>query len=418
MGRSGDLAGRGVPGRKRGGADRADDTGCTILHVDMDAFYASVEVREAPELIGRAVVVAGSDTRGVVLSATYSARKSGVRAAMPVAQARRLCPYADFVPPRFSLYTAASAQVMAIFRNLTPLVEPLSLDEAFLDVSGSLRRLASTPTVVAERIRADVLATVGITCSVGIARTKSMAKIASGMAKPDGVFTVPLAQEREILQALPVTALFGVGARTGEVLAAHGLRTVGELAATEQRVLQQWVGKASGAHLHALANGHDGRAVVAESSEKSVGAEETFGTDVYDTTALHRELLRLAERTTAALRRKGLRARTIAIKVRSADFTTVTRSRTLAAPTDVANEVYLCARTLLDALGARGQAVRLIGVRAEQLIPATSVVEQLALGAPTRGWRDAERAADLLRSRFGDSVVRPATLLGGPDNPR
>jgi len=408
VGRSGDLAGRGPH------ADGADDTGCAVLHVDMDAFYASVEVREAPELLGRPVVVAGGDTRGVVLSATYAARKSGVRSAMPVAQARRLCPQADFVPPRFPLYAAASAQVMAVFRSVTPLVEPLSLDEAFLDVSGSLRRMGCTPVEVAEQIRAEVLATVGITCSVGIARTKSMAKIASAMAKPDGVMVVPLVREREILHALPVTALFGVGARTGEILADHGLRTVGELAATEQRVLQQWVGKASGAHLHALANGRDERAVVADSSEKSVGAEETFGTDVYDTAVLHRELLRLAERTTAALRRKGLRARTVAIKVRSADFTTVTRSRTVPTPTDVANEVYLCARALLDALGPRGQAVRLLGVRAEQLVPAAAVVEQLALGQSEHGWRDAEKAADHLRSRFGESVLRPATLLGRP----
>ncbi|MGZ4532186.1 MAG: DNA polymerase IV [Mycobacteriaceae bacterium] len=409
MGRSGDLAGRGDRG-----AGGADDTGCVMLHVDMDAFYASVEVREAPHLAGRAVVVAGGN-RGVVLSATYEARKSGVRAAMPVSRARRLCPEADFVAPHFPLYSTASREVMAIFRSITPLVEPLSLDEAFLDVSGALRRLASTPSAVAEQIRAEVHATVGITCSVGVARTKSMAKIASGMAKPDGVMVVPLANERDILHALPVSALFGVGARTGEVLAAHGLRTVGELAGTDRRVLQQWVGKSSGAHLHALANGRDDRAVVPDSSEKSVGAEETFGADVHDTATLHRELLRLSERTTAALRRKGLRARTVALKVRLADFTTMTRSRTLHIPTDVANEVYKCARDLLDALGPRGQAVRLLGVRAEQLVTSATVVEQLALDAPEYGWRDAEKAADVLRSRFGELASRPATLLGGPD---
>ncbi len=410
MGRSGELAGHAA----RDAGD-ADDTGCVVLHVDMDAFYASVEVREAPHLVGKAVVVAGGDTRGVVLSATYAARRSGVRSAMPVSQARRLCPTADFIPPHFPLYTAASREVMAIFRALTPLVEPLSLDEAFLDVSGALRRLGRTPSEIAEQIRGEVLAHVGITCSVGVARTKSMAKIASAMAKPDGVMVVPLARERQILHALPVTALFGVGARTGEVLADHGLRTVGELAGTDLRVLQKWVGTASGAHLHALANGQDHRAVVPDASEKSVGAEETFGTDIYDTPTLHRELLRLSERTSAALRRKGLRARTVAIKVRLADFTTLTRSRTLPAATDVTNEVYQCARTLLDALGPRGQAVRLLGVRAEQLVVASTVVEQLALGAPEHGWRDAEKAADLLQARFGKAVVRPAALLDGPD---
>lgn len=408
MGRSGDLVGQVRRARRE-----ADDSGCTVLHVDMDAFYASVEVREAPHLEGRAVVVAGGN-RGVVLSATYPARTFGVRSAMPVVRARRLCPHADFVPPQPALYAAASRQIMAIFRSVTPLVEPLSLDEAFLDVSGSLRRLGATPSAIAAQVRADVSATVGITCSVGIARTKSMAKIASGMAKPDGMMVVPLAEEQEILHALPVTALFGVGARTTEVLRSHGLRTVGELAQTDQHVLQQWVGKSSGAHLHSLANGRDDRPVIPNSREKSVGAEETFSVDVHDTAVLHRELLRLSERTTAALRRKGVRARTIAIKVRMADFTTVTRSQTLDNPTDIANEVYLCARSLLQGLGPRSQPVRLLGVRGEQLLAANVVVEQLALDDRERGWRDAERAADALRSRFGEAAIRPATLLGGP----
>lgn len=408
MGRSGDLASH--PERDAAGAD---DAGCTVLHVDMDAFYASVEVREAPHLAGLPVVVAGSDNRGVVVSATYPARRFGVRAAMPTSQARRLCPRAVFLPPQFPLYIEASRLVMDVFRGITPLVEPLSLDEAFLDVSGALRRLGTTPAGVAAQIRRDVLDATALTCSVGVARTKSMAKLASAMAKPDGVMVVPVAREREILHALPVTALYGVGARTGEVLTSHGLRTVGELAGTDLHVLQQWVGRASGAHLHALANGHDDRSVVPDTAEKSVGAEETFSTDLRDTAVLRRELLRLSQRTTAGLRRKNVRARTVAIKVRYADFTTITRSRTLRVPTDVAHEVYQCACDLLDALGPRAQAVRLVGVRAEQLVAASAVVEQLELGAPEHGWRDAEKAADLLRSRFGDSVLRPATLLEG-----
>ena len=418
MGRSGELAAAGRQARREQDASVAagpDDTGCTVLHVDMDAFYASVEVREAPHLAGLPVVVAGAGGRGVVLSATYEARTFGVRSAMPAVRARRLCPRAVFVPPQFPLYAAASRTVMEIFRSVTPLVEPLSLDEAFLDVAGSLRRLRSTPLALAQDVRAQVLAAEGITCSVGLARTKSMAKIASGMAKPDGVMVVPLADELAILHALPVSALWGVGARTAEQLAQVGLRTVGELAGTELRVLQQWVGAASGRHLHALANGIDDRAVVAGSAEKSVGAEETFGSDVHDPAVLHRELLRLAERTTAGLRRRGLRARTVAVKVRYADFTTITRSRTLEAPTDVAQEVYGCARALLDALRPLPQAVRLVGVRAEQLVRGTQVVEQLRLDEREHGWRDAERAADALRSKFGDRAVRPATLLGGRD---
>ena len=418
MGRSGELADAGRQARREQDAFPGagpDDTGCTVLHIDMDAFYASVEVREAPHLTGLPVVVAGAGGRGVVLSATYEARAFGVRSAMPAVRARRLCPQAVFVPPQFPLYAAASRTVMGIFRSVTPHVEPLSLDEAFLDVAGSLRRLRTTPLALAQDVRAQVAAAEGITCSVGLARTKSMAKIASGMAKPDGVMVVPLAQELAILHALPVSALWGVGARTAEQLAQVGLRTVGELAGTELRVLQKWVGMASGTHLHALANGKDDRAVVAGSVEKSVGAEETFDTDVYAPAVLHRELLRLAERTTAGLRRRGLRARTVSVKVRYADFTTITRSRTLEAPTDVAQEVYGCARGLLEGLRPLPQAVRLVGVRAEQLVGVAQVVEQLRLDDREHGWRDAERAADALRTKFGDAAVRPATLLGGRD---
>ncbi len=420
MRHGGELADAGRSARYRqsisaaDGTGGPDDSGCTVLHVDMDAFYASVEVREAPHLRGRPVVVAGGGGRGVVLSATYEARAFGVRSAMPAGRARRLCPQAVFVPPQFPRYAAASATVMAIFGSITPLVEPLSLDEAFLDVSGALRRLRRTPLAVAQDIRAQVLAAEAITCSVGLARTKSTAKIASGMAKPDGVMVVPLSEELAILHALPVSALWGVGARTDELLAARGLRTVGELAGTELRVLQQWVGAAGGAHLHALAHGRDDRRVVPDSAEKSVGAEETFTRDVYDVAVLHRELLRLSERTTAGLRRRGRRARTVAVKVRYADFTTISRSRTLGQPSDVAQEVYSCARALLDALTPLPQAVRLVGVRAEQLVSGAQAAEQLRLDEREHGWRDAEQAADALRSRFGDAAVLPAALLADP----
>jgi DNA polymerase-4 len=416
VGRSSDLAAGGPGGHSLDLAAlaTADDTGATVLHVDMDAFYASVEVRQAPHLRGLPVVVGGAGGRGVVLSATYEARAFGIRSAMSGARARRLCPQAVFVPPQPALYAEASRAVMAVFRDVTPLVEPLSLDEAFLDVAGALRRLGATPLQVAHRIRADVVAAQGITCSVGLARTKSMAKIASGMAKPDGVAVVPLAREAEIRRALPVSAIWGVGARTGEKLAEKGLRTVADLADTDLAVLQSWVGRAGGAHLHALARGHDPRPVVAGVGEKSVGAEETFATDLWDQVALRRELLRLAERTTAGLRRKGLLARTVSLKVRWADFTTITRSRTLPEPTDVAQLVYATAGELLAALAPFPQPVRLVGVRAEQLVVAAEVPTQLRLDEPEHGWRDAERAADALRSRFGSAAVRPAVLVPPP----
>ncbi|MFC5289248.1 DNA polymerase IV [Actinokineospora guangxiensis] len=409
MGRSGDLP-RGLVDRYRAtGADRPDDTGCPILHVDMDAFYASAEIRERPELVNRPVVVGGVGNRGVVSSANYIARGFGVRSAMPTAHARRLCPHAVFLPPTFELYQAVSAGVLAIFRDITPLVEPLSLDEAFLDVAGALRRLKATPAEIGARIRARVEAEHGITCSVGVGPTKFVAKLASGLAKPDGMLVVPRDQIQPFLHPLPVSALWGVGKATAERLAAIGLERVADVAATPLPRLRKAVGVAQAEHLYALALGQDSRSVIAETAEKSIGAEETFEVDHFDRILLARELLRLSERTAASLRAKNLAGRTVSIKVRYSDFTTISRSRTLPTATDVTQEIYRTAVRLLTEHAPPG-AVRLIGVRMEQLGP--SGRGQLAIDTPEHGWREADQAADKARGKFGTAAVRPASLLG------
>lgn len=393
------------------------DAGCGILHVDMDAFYAAVAVRGRPDLAGRPVVVGGGPERGVVLSASYEARAFGVRSAMPSARARRLCPNAVFVRPDFAAYTEVSRSVMAVFRSITPLVQPLSLDEAFLDVSGALKRLGATPTGIAESIRAQVEDEQGITCSVGVAPTMFTAKLASRVAKPDGVHVVPADDVRGFLHPLPVGALWGVGERTEEILGRHGIATVADVVAAGLPTLKRAVGEAHAAHLFALAHGVDERRVDPHGREKSAGAEETFAADIADPVVLRRELLRLSERAARMLRRRGRRGRTVAVKIRFSDFTTITRSRTLPAPTDLARDIYATAGDLLDAVDDR-RPVRLLGVRAEQLVPADRAPEQGLLGDPEYGWSDAERAVDQARSRFGIAAVRPASLLGDADPTR
>jgi DNA polymerase-4 len=346
----------------------------------------------------------------VVSSANYIARTYGVRSAMPTMRARALCPKAVFLPPTFGLYQEVSRGVLGIFRDITPLVEPLSLDEAFLDVSGALRRLGMTPVQIAAQIRARVFEQQRITCSVGVAPTKFVAKLSSGLCKPDGMMVVPRGRVLDFLHPLPVSALWGVGKATADKLTAVGLERVADIAVAPLARLRRIVGNASAEHLYALANGLDGRRVVAESAEKSVGAEETFEVDHYDRDLLKLELLRLSEKTAMSLRGKGLRGRTVSIKVRYADFTTITRSRTLGSATAVTQEIYKMACQLLDEQAPPG-AVRLIGVRLEQLTDAESGGEQLSLDAPAHGWRDADQAADAARSKFGSAAIRPASLL-------
>ncbi|GLZ10591.1 DNA polymerase IV [Actinomadura sp. NBRC 104425] len=398
----------------------ADDTGCHILHVDMDAFYVGVELLERPELRGRPVIVGGTGARGVVSSASYEARAYGVHSAMPMSRARRLCPQAVVLPPRHDRYARVSAAVMEIFRSVTPLVEPLALDEAFLDVAGARRRLGR-PAEIARMIRAQVAEQQGLTCSVGVAGTKFVAKLASTRCKPDGMLVVPADGVQEFLHPLPVAALWGVGDRTEEALRRLGLRTVGQLAQVPRAVLQRELGTALGAHLHELAWGRDPRPVVPRSPDKSIGAEETFDTDVDDPETIRRELLRLAEKVGARLRAAGHAGRTVSVKLRRSDFTTLTRSRTLREPTDVTRMIYVTACELYEASGLDRVRLRLVGVRVENLVPSDQAVRQPALDEPETGWREAERAVDQVSRRFGSGAVRPAALVrrsggtGGPD---
>jgi len=388
----------------------ADDAGCRFLHVDMDAFFASVEVRRRPELRGKPVLVGGDGNRGVVTSATYEARACGVHSAMPMGRAKRLCPHAVVVPGDMRLYAEVSKGIMALFRSITPLVEPLSLDEAFLDVAGARRRLGG-PWEIATWIRARVEDEQGITCSVGVASTKFVAKLASTRCKPDGLLVVPVDGVIRFLHALPVAALWGVGVRTEEQLTQLGLRSVGQVANTPLPTLQRALGPALGAHLHALSWGKDQRVVVPHEPEKSIGSEETFSSDVDDPAVVSRELLRLSERTAGRLRSAGALSRTVSIKVRFHDFTTLTRSRTLRVSTDVGQEIFEVASQLYDALGLDRARIRLVGVRAEGLVPTVEAPVQLLLGAREHGRRDAEQAADRAARRFGTGAVRPATLL-------
>lgn len=391
------------------------DVGATVLHVDMDAFYAGVEVRRRPELAGLPMIVGGGGPRSVVLSATYEARAFGVHSAMPMMRARRLCPQAIVVEPDHRRYAAASAAVMALLRSIVPVVEQISLDEAFLDVSGAIRRLGS-PRQIAELLRARVYDEQRLTASVGVASTKFVAKLASTQAKPDGLIVVPTARVIEFLHQLPTSALWGVGEQTEQTLARLGLHTIGDLAQVPESTLRRALGAAAGAHLAALAWGRDPRPVIPDEPERSIGAEETFPVDVDDAALVHRELLRLAERSAARLRAGGVVGRTVSIKVRFSDFTTITRSRTLPDPTDVARDIYLLACQLFDALGLQRARIRLVGVRVEGLLPAAQATRQLALDARELGWREAERAVDRAAHRFGAGAVRPATLVNSAEN--
>ncbi len=399
-----------VPERR--GTQVPDDEGCSILHVDMDAFYALASMLSRPELKGTPVIIAGGGNRGVVLSATYEARAFGVHAAMPTARARRLCPQATVVAPDYARYERISRAVMAVFDSVTPIVEPLSLDEAFLDVSGALRRLG-TPRQIAQGIRDTIADEQGITCSVGVATTKFIAKLASGLAKPDGLLVVPESEVVGFLHQLPVGALWGVGERTEEVLQRLGLLTVADIAHTPVDTLRRALGDNAGPALYELAWGRDSRSVMPTRRERSIGADETFSYDVDDPAYIHRELLKLSDRTAARVRAAGMVGRTISIKVRFSDFTTITRSKTLRDPTDVSRDIYATALALYDALGLQRARLRLVGVRMEGLMNSDKAPIQGLLDEPEHGWRDADRAVDRASARFGAGAVRPASLLEG-----
>jgi DNA polymerase IV len=389
----------------------------SILHVDMDAFYASVELAKDPALRGKPVVVGGQGNRGVVTSASYEARKFGVASAMPIVTARRLCPQAIYLPNDFVAYQEYSERIRDVFLSVTPLVEPLSLDEAFLDVSGSIK-LFGDPVSIARRIKADIRS-LGLTCTVGIAPNKFLAKLASTQAKPDGLLHISEEEIEAWLHPLPVTALWGVGPQTGEVLRRLGLKTVGDIALLSRRTLERAVGDSLGAHLHHLANGRDDRSVTPHEPAKSVGSENTYAQDLDDKAELLREILRLADRTAARLRAKGLCGRTITLKVRFSNFKTITRSRTLEEAVDTGAEIYEAARDLYLKLDPERPRIRLLGVAMSGLVPGPPRRQLDLLGAATKGssrpqWEDATKAMDDIRNRFGDAAVGPAALLDGP----
>ena len=384
----------------------------SILHVDMDAFFVEVERRDRPELRGRPVVVGGTGGRSVVAAASYEARTFGIGSAMPMVHARRLCPAAIVVPPDHGKYRTASEQVFEVFRSFAPLVEGLSLDEAFLDVSG-LRRHYPDPVAIGEEIRERLRADLGLPASVGIASNKFLAKLASEAAKPDGIRHVPADRSLEFLHPLPVRSLWGVGEATHAALERLGVHTIGDLAEVPPAALEKHLGRAAGAHLHALAWGRDERPVVPGSAAKSVSVEQTYERDLRGHEAIEGELLRHADRLAGRLRSAGVAGRTVTLKIRFADFSTITRSVTLGSGTDVARDLYRAARDVLRKVDLGTKPVRLVGLGATALTPATAP-RQLAVDRPAK-WDDLAGAVDEVRQRYGTGSIRPARIVEGPD---
>jgi DNA polymerase-4 len=382
-------------------------TQATILHVDMDAFFASVAERDNPELKGKAVVI-GMGARGVVSAANYEARKFGIHSAMPVGRARRLAPHAIFLPVDMARYQEVSEHVMEIFHSFTPWVEPISLDEAFLDVTGS-QKLLGTGREIAVAIRKKVEEQEGITCSVGIAPSKFIAKLASANCKPNGMLEITSDRILTFLHPLPIQAMWGVGPKTAEVLERLGLRTIEDIAKLPRTTLIRALGEANGASLYELAWGRDYRDVTPEEPDRSISAAETFAQDLDNPEEILTEFLRLTERATARLRDRDLFAKTISIKVRFADFSTINRSKTLPLPIDSTHDVYEVVKGLYQALRIERARLRLVGVSLENL--SEGAPHQMMLGEREVGWRQAEGAIDQARARFGKGSVRPARLI-------
>lgn len=391
----------------------------TILHVDMDAFFVSVELLRRPELRGLPVAVGGSGSRGVVASASYEARSYGVSSAMPAGQARRLCPEIVFLPGDHQLYQEVSGRIMVILRSFTPLVEPLSLDEAFLDVAGAHRG----PVEIGHLIRGQVREEEGISCAVGVAAIKFLAKLGSKLAKPEptrsgpsegvGVFEVPVGEERAFLAPRPVSDIWGVGPATLARLSRIGIATIGELAQFPLERLEQVVGKAHGQHLHSLANAVDPRPVIPETAPKSMSHEKTFPRDVHTHDALGAELVALSDSVASRLRTARVAGRTVTIKVRFGDFTTITRSHTLASPVDSGVVLAREAKRLLEEVDV-DPGVRLIGVGVSELEdPGQRQLSLEDAGAPS--WHDVDRAVDRIRDRFGTEAIHTGGIAdAGP----
>jgi DNA polymerase-4 len=379
----------------------------TILHADLDAFYASVEQRDDPRLRGRPVIVGG----GVVLAASYEAKAHGVRTAMGGTQARRLCPRAVVVPPRMGVYAKASKAVFEVFRNTTPLVEGLSIDEAFLDVGG-LRQISGTPTEIAVRLRREVREQVGLPITVGVARTKFLAKVASGVAKPDGLLVVPPDGELAFLHPLPVERLWGVGPVTAGKLRDRGIRTVGQVARLGEPTLISLVGQAAGRHLHALAHNRDPRPVDVGRRRRSIGSQRALGRSPKSPEDLDAALIALVERVTGRMRKAGRTGRTVVLRLRFADFSRVTRSHTLTWPTSHTATILATAQGLLAAAMPmiRRQGITLIGVAVANLDDSGAI--QLTLPFDRQSGTALDAALDQVRGRFGNDAITRAVLLG------
>jgi DNA polymerase-4 len=379
----------------------------TILHADLDSFYASVEQRDDPRLRARPVIVGA----GVVLAASYEAKAYGVRTAMGGGQARRLCPDAIVVPPRMSAYAEASRAVYAVFEDIAPLVEGLSIDEAFLDVRG-MERIAGTPTQIAVRLRRQVRERVGLPITVGVARTKFLAKVASGVAKPDGLLIVPSDRELAFLHPLPVEALWGVGRITAGKLRERGITTVGQVAQLAEAVLVSMLGRASGRHLHALANNRDPRPVQVRRRRRSIGSQRALGRSPRSLDAIDTVVVGLVDRVTRRMRAAGRVGRTVVLRLRFADFTRATRSHSLPFATADTQTILATARGLLTIATPtiERQGLTLVGVTVANLENATAV--QLVLPFDRRSRYALDAALDEIRDRFGANAVTRAVLLG------
>ena len=398
----------------------------TILHVDMDAFFVAVEVLDNPSLAGKPVIVGGSGERGVVASCSYEARAYGIHSAMPSVRARRLCPHAIFLHGNYDRYSEYSRRIHDVFRSFTPLVEGIALDEAFLDVGGA-RRLFGPAPVIAHAIRDQLERDLGLSASVGVAPNKLLAKLASEAAKPHaslqgtqagaGVFVVEPGAELAFLHPLPVRALWGVGPATAKRLLRFGVVTIGDLAKVPVDTLVGALGPALGRHLHELSWARDSRPVVPVGKPKSIGHEETYARDIDDAEELHREVIRMSDAVASRLRKAGMTGRTVTLKVRYHDFSTITRSHTAGGPIDTAPAIARTAAGLLDAVDVT-PGVRLLGVSVTNLAEGEGAqlsFDELgdAEGLESDGWDAASRAIDEVRQRFGERALGPAILADG-----
>lgn len=382
-----------------------------VLHLDMDAFYAAVEVRENPELAGKPLIIGHPGKRGVVATCSYEARTFGVRSAMPSVVAARLCPDAVWLHGRMHLYVAVSRRIRRILDQEAPVVEPLSIDEAFLDMSGLSRDLdqgAAKARVLKDRIRSEER----LTASVGVAPNKFLAKLASDLEKPDGLCVFPKEDVPRRLWPLPVERLWGVGPKGGLRLRAHGFRTVADIARASEAVLTAAVGPGLAAHVHALARGEDDRPVCPDRDSKSISEERTYGDDLTDPREIDRELLARAEGVARSLRREGLAGRTIHLKVRTGDFKTATRALTLRDPADLAETIIDAVRAMYrERIDLQGKGVRLLGVGVSALAPAVSATGGLFVDDAVERSRKYARASDALKDKLGEDVVTRASLI-------